>query len=230
MIILFLVLICRVFCDEQGFHPLHPYLTQATDIQCDSTTDCLAYYGNDWCHQNTVCIKQQCHTIPNYRCKVGEVCLSDEKKCVVRQCSTHGHCDDGIFCNGVERCVNSQCIEDERFACSHGICSERDHSCHTPLLLADELLRIKEEQKHQQQHQQQITVNTITIQDTSNSTTNDTVQDWVWVIVGLSAGFFAIVLVILLVSRASRPSSPVIVFDRQKSYGNGDNYQQTIVY
>jgi hypothetical protein len=91
--------------------------------------------------------------------------------------------------------------------------------------LANELLRVKEEK----QQRQRMTVNTITIQDSNTTTSNDTVQDWVWVIVGLSAGFFAIVLVILLVSRASRPSSPVIVFDRQKSYGN-DVYQQTVVY
>jgi hypothetical protein len=207
-----------------GSKPLHPFLSQVTNIQCDTTDDCLAYYGNDWCHQNTVCVSERCHLIPFYRCKQGELCMAEEKQCVVKQCSTHGDCDDGVFCNGVERCVNSQCVKDDRFDCSHGICSEVDHSCHTPLVLTKHALRVKESQQ-----QQPLQAKTITIQDTTNSTTNSSVDDWVWVIVGLSVGFFAIVLVILLVSRASRPSSPIIVFDRQTAYGN-EVFQQNVRY
>ena len=220
------MIILLFFCLVFGSQPLHPFLSQATNIQCDTTDDCLAYYGNDWCHQNTVCVSERCHLIPFYRCQQGELCLAEEKQCVVKPCSTHGDCDDGVFCNGVERCVNSQCVKDERFDCSHGVCSELDHSCHTPLILAKHTLEVKQLAV---MRQHRVQAKTITIQDTTNSTTDSSVDDWVWVIVGLSVGFFAIVLVILLVSRASRPSSPVIVFDRQTAYGN-EVFQQNVRY
>lgn len=201
--------------------PVHPYISQATDISCESTADCLAYYGNDWCQQGVVCLKQRCHTIPFHPCKQGEVCLSEEKKCAERMCHHHGDCDDGIFCNGVERCVDSRCVIDTRFDCSYGICTEHDRSCHMPLGL--------KEFKGQQQQQRQLVVKTITVKDTNSTTESDDWTTTVWVIVGLSAGFFAIVLVILLISRASRPSQPVIVFDRETKTG-GEVYTKQMFY
>jgi hypothetical protein len=83
--------------------------------------------------------------------------------------------------------------------------------------------------KGQQQQQRQLVVKTITVKDTNSTTESDDWTTTVWVIVGLSAGFFAIVLVILLISRASRPSQPVIVFDRETKTG-GEVYTKQMFY
>lgn len=201
---------------------IHTHISQITDVPCETTKDCLAFYGNDWCHRGTFCLRHQCHTIPFFPCKQGEQCLSSENRCVSRHCSLHGDCDDGLFCNGVERCINSTCIPDDRFHCPFGLCSEKDKACYTPLSLKDVVIPDQVQQNTESGAFRATFHNTTDV--------NEHVRITTIVIIVIAGIFFAVVLVVLLVSRASRPYSPVIVFDKNGGGGGNEIYLQQVHY
>ena len=58
----------------------------------------------------------------------GDVALSDVA------CSTNQDCDDGVYCNGAERCVGGLCAPgvdpcDDRYSCTRDVCDEAGRRC-----------------------------------------------------------------------------------------------------
>ena len=127
---------------QQPQYPLHTHLAKPTPVSCSTTEDCLEYFSG-WCQSGTFCSRGRCHTIPSYPCKADQRCDEVSRTCQVKYCKDWKDCDDGQFCNGVERCVAGVCTSDHKFDCTHGQCSEATQTCATPLSLRGEVERMK---------------------------------------------------------------------------------------
>ncbi len=64
----------------------------------------------------------------------GDVCSSGA--CIGQGCLLDAHCDEGLYCNGAERCANSSCLSGEQVVCDDGdvcngleVCDESSRSC-----------------------------------------------------------------------------------------------------
>ena len=62
-------------------------------------------------------------------------CADPAAPAVVAECTRNGVCDDGVFCNGEERCVEGRCAAGEPVACDDGVdcttdsCDETRWAC-----------------------------------------------------------------------------------------------------
>ena len=117
-------------------HPLYPHLLQPTNVTCVTTADCMAHYNNSWCHRGQLCRNGRCHRLPEHPCPHTERCDAKNKTCVPKACRSARDCDDHIFCNGAELCINATCRVGHETDCSRGFCDERTHRCHIPRNLA----------------------------------------------------------------------------------------------
>ncbi|MBN2495734.1 MAG: hypothetical protein JXR96_14165 [Deltaproteobacteria bacterium] len=75
-----------------------------------------------------------CVYLPRHdECDPGEICTSGSG-CAQRFCALDADCDDGVFCNGEERCEGDLCAGgalpcDDGLACSDDFCDELPRSC-----------------------------------------------------------------------------------------------------
>ncbi len=133
MHLLVLVSLLLLYSDAASTPPhVYPHILVATDRECFTVADCLPANAS-WCQQSQTCVKQRCHVIPNYPCPYFQQCDARHQKCVPVHCSRHADCDDGLFCTGVESCVNSVCTSDYKHDCSGGHCDEKKRQCSLPL-------------------------------------------------------------------------------------------------
>jgi hypothetical protein len=97
----------------------YPLSLIRTSLTCTNQGDaeCLAYNNNTWCGKGITCIAGICHRIPSYPCLYTKICNETAKQCQNKTCQYDHECDDGIRCNGFERCVNHICISDFKAAC-----------------------------------------------------------------------------------------------------------------
>lgn len=215
LFILLLVLILDCSASPQG--KLHSHLTRPTKVECESTNDCLDHYSRLWCLSGTVCIRGFCHTIPAYPCKQDQLCIEESQQCVHKICSSWKDCDDGLFCNGIEKCINSVCVSDPRHACTHGHCSEATKSCSTPLLLKN--LSIKA-----QLHVMDDNTSAPTTNSNSTSPTTDTTLA---ITIGAVAVFLFIATVIIFLFASMRSGTgtepPMLVITRRAEEFPDDN-------
>jgi hypothetical protein len=87
-----------------------------TNITCSDTNECLTKYTNgDWCKRGVVCVKSYCHIIHSFPCEYHQRCNSVTHQCDTMTCQRDSDCDDGKYCNGIERCAL------------------QSHTCHPPL-------------------------------------------------------------------------------------------------
>lgn len=114
---------------------LYPHALQDTGVPCRDTEECLALYNHSWCHSGLSCVRGHCHSLPDYPCSHAQECDEAAKKCVSLACKSWKDCDDGVFCNGVEKCVASVCVVEYREECARGICNEKAKTCSMPLAL-----------------------------------------------------------------------------------------------
>jgi len=123
---------------------LHPHLLRPTSIPCERTEDCLAYFDYTWCHRGVLCLNYICQEVPDFPCASTEWCDEREKRCLPHNCTSWRDCDDGLYCNGAERCIDSHCVSDPRLDCSPpGICSEETQQCSYPVSLVKERERLR---------------------------------------------------------------------------------------
>lgn len=115
---------------------LHPHLLKNLGLPCGTTAHCLAHQPA-WCQSGVLCYRAQCHRVPDFPCPATQWCDERERRCFARNCSSWRDCDDGVFCNGAERCVAGRCLNDGARDCAGGICSERDKQCALPLAMRD---------------------------------------------------------------------------------------------
>ena len=115
--------------------PLYPHVLVPTNRTCDTTAQCIG--GQNWCHTGQTCLRGRCHLVPNYPCPYFQHCNARARQCVPRLCRRFSDCDDGLFCNGVEQCVNATCTSDFAHDCTGGTCSEERKTCSLPLELQE---------------------------------------------------------------------------------------------
>lgn len=126
LIVLFLVL-------QSGANKIYPHILVKTDQECSTTLDCQS--SNQWCLSGVTCLNDQCHRIPNHPCPYFQHCDEKSRQCLPIHCKRHSDCDDGIFCNGFESCVNGTCTSDFKHDCTAGQCDEKKKHCSLPVEL-----------------------------------------------------------------------------------------------
>lgn len=134
-----LIVLFLLTCDAKKPKTARLEQTIATDIPCLDTPQCLSVVGNAWCQSGLICVKGFCHRIPNTPCNTqAQTCDDENRVCVAKSCLVSEDCDDGLFCNGHEKCVNKTCIVDPKSKppCRHGICNETARQCIHPVRLA----------------------------------------------------------------------------------------------
>lgn len=112
--------------------------TVATEIECVDTPQCLSIAGNTWCQSGFTCIERHCHRIINVPCNLQtQICDEEKQECLSKRCESSKDCDDGIYCNGREKCINGTCQIDPhaKVPCHKGICNETTHECMHPVKL-----------------------------------------------------------------------------------------------
>lgn len=112
----------------------YPHVLVPTNRSCSVAADCLAA-THSWCDAGQACLRQRCHLVPNYPCPYFQRCDAEARRCVPRACTRQRDCDDGLFCNGEEACVNHTCTSDFAHDCTGGTCSEQARTCSLPLEL-----------------------------------------------------------------------------------------------
>lgn len=81
-----------------------------------------------------VCAETGCsHSPAHATCPEGQLCGA--LGCMIAPCGGDGECDDGLACNGRERCVGGACIGGEAIVCDDGVectedaCNETSGTC-----------------------------------------------------------------------------------------------------
>lgn len=94
---------------------------------CDDGVECTA----DACDP----LADACIAPPDHaRCGDGDLCFADSG-CRVVECFTDTDCDDGLYCDGVERCVRDRCMLGhapdcaDDVACTVDLCDEGADAC-----------------------------------------------------------------------------------------------------
>ncbi|HRY94286.1 MAG TPA: thrombospondin type 3 repeat-containing protein [Myxococcota bacterium] len=92
-----------------------------TPVVCDDGLACTA----DSCDEAA----DGCAALPDHDlCSAGEMCVPAEGGCVAIPCGADADCDDGLFCNGAERCLEGSCVPQADFSCDDGLACTAD-SC-----------------------------------------------------------------------------------------------------
>lgn len=96
-----------------------------TKFRCNNDKDCQ----KNWCTSGSICSKEKfCINSMDYPCHHTMECNANLKICEIIKCFTVNQCDDNIFCNGKEYCVNRICKRTE-YPCKYGTCIETTKSC-----------------------------------------------------------------------------------------------------
>jgi hypothetical protein len=120
-------------CVLTGPAPVYPHVLVRIGQSCRTTSDCMASTSKRaWCNSGRTCAQGECYLIPNYPCPYYQTCNEKLQRCEVKACRRHGDCDDHIFCNGAEQCVNYTCTSDFKHDCTGGQCDEAKHHCYMP--------------------------------------------------------------------------------------------------
>lgn len=209
---------------QQIQQPLHTHLARPTSVECSTTEDCRDHFSHRWCQSGVFCSRGRCHTIPSYPCKAEERCDEASHKCVEKPCKNWKDCDDGLFCNGVERCVASVCRSDHRFDCTHGQCSEATQTCATPLSLKQEAERMASSSSGGNRVRKSggiYIMDEPTAAPTNSTSTDNSVV--YWTMFGVAAAVFGAgaVLFIILSLRGGSGSDPYLIVINN---GNGGEY------
>lgn len=108
---------------------IHGQLLQATEQACSSTQQCIG--EAPFCRNGSVCLHRQCWRLPDFPCVRPDWCDERQRRCIVKHCESWSDCDDGVFCNGEELCVQGRCLLNPGSDCmSNGdLCNEHKQQC-----------------------------------------------------------------------------------------------------
>eukprot|EP00899_Mesostigma_viride_P025511 jgi/Mesvir1/6144/Mv00845-RA.1 len=129
---------CLVSSDCDDGNPCTGVETCSTDLRCVAgTSPCppdhiceLGAGGSAYTCVNTLCLPTQCLCDAGMRCyDIGLVCNAVTDSCAPPQCSMDSDCDNGVFCDGRERCVDETCRGADSVPCNNGVCSEDLDAC-----------------------------------------------------------------------------------------------------
>jgi len=98
----------------------------AANESCRSSGDCVR--NKSWCDSGLVCYTGQCVRIPGVPCSHVESCDAEHQRCIPKRCRTSAECDNGLFCDGTERCLSGVCRPGED-TCAAGQCDEAKRKC-----------------------------------------------------------------------------------------------------
>ncbi len=97
--------------------------------ECLYKSDCL---NDDFCDGEEICVDGRCQQGTN-PCEDDELCDEENDKCVspppAPECSSDSDCDDNIFCNGEEQCIDGDCVNAVVPCAEDEICMEDVAAC-----------------------------------------------------------------------------------------------------
>ncbi len=98
----------------------NPPMPCETDAECDDGRSCTEDSCVDLSCRNTAIV-----------CPEGQICVPASGVCEDGECALHAHCDDGVFCNGVESCnfVSRACGPGPLACGEDQICEEFRRRC-----------------------------------------------------------------------------------------------------
>ncbi len=133
---LLLVLLILSFSEAKKKTPIEPDdivkpIPIKTNVMCRDTPQCLSTLGDLFCQPELLCIEGYCHRIPDTPCiSQTQTCDEASKQCIAKRCIVSNDCDDGVFCNGIERCINQTCQPSKRGSrCPANLCNETTRQC-----------------------------------------------------------------------------------------------------
>lgn len=101
------------------------YNNKYFEFKCKNHKDCQ----RDWCSSGSICSNEgYCLNLMDYPCHHTMNCNSNLKICEPIQCYTLFQCDDNIYCNGQEICVERICKR-TKHPCEYGTCIESIKEC-----------------------------------------------------------------------------------------------------
>lgn len=102
-----------------------------TNIMCRDTPQCLSVSNGDFCQPSLICIDGYCNIIPDTPClSQTQSCDEVTRQCIAKACTVAEDCDDGVFCNGRERCINQTCQPSRpKSRCTPELCNETTRTC-----------------------------------------------------------------------------------------------------
>ena len=109
---------------------------------CDGDLGCQSWYPVD-CDDGVSCTDDVCTELTGCQniqndanCPQGYYCDQQNDCQPLGECITNEDCDDGLYCNGAETCVENSCVSGTPVACDNGLycdgvetCNEETDSC-----------------------------------------------------------------------------------------------------
>lgn len=133
-----------VFCNGSescGYLGCQPGTPPCHDSMCDEVNDrCVVCLTDSDCNNGVFCDGVEYCEYESGRCRSGPApACDDENECTADRCDvladTCAHvpsdaaCDDGVFCNGLERCdAEAGCVKGDE-PCGDGFCDESANRC-----------------------------------------------------------------------------------------------------
>ena|ERR1700761_474152 len=197
----------------------YKHSTIITDVQCQSTMDCLLNLSdNSWCKSGFTCVSGYCHRIPDYPCKTQtEICDEEHEVCKKKSCTFSSDCNDHLYCNGREKCINRTCQIDVKAGkiCKNGLCDEDTKTCIYPTLLQkwkNHALNPSSVSSLASKKYSSYSTDTSKFSMSNHGNhTHDNDQSWIsWVVVAIIVVIF-FVLVFLMIAVAGRGSQYIPV-------------------
>lgn len=184
----------------------HGIMLEETDVmrlRCNDTSECLI--GRTWCESGFACIAGFCQTIRNYPCNTQtQTCDSSQMTCSDKTCHLNRDCNNRLYCDGTETCVDRRCQISNPPPClaGGGLCVEASHMCIYPSIYHNWRSLVLKNSRHKEQS---VVVEAEHWTPSSNHSHYDDYYDpWVaWVVISIAVVIF-FVLVFLMVAMANR--------------------------
>lgn len=133
--LLLIILVAICLCDAKKTPTTEAPTVKAspipTNIMCRDTPQCLSMMNDNFCQASLICIEGYCNRIPDTPClSQTQSCDEVNRQCIAKVCTVAEDCDDDIFCNGRERCINQTCRPSRpKSRCAPELCNETTRIC-----------------------------------------------------------------------------------------------------
>jgi hypothetical protein len=198
----------------------YAHLLQPTERRCRATRDCIG--ERRFCLNGSVCLRSRCWRLPHFPCASVAWCDERRRECMPRVCQSWRDCDDGVYCNGEELCIEGLCVLNPGSDCSGtgDLCDERAQRCtrvlavegaRQRLLAAGDDLRV------------QATLHAMNASNTSNTTVpvgSISNAELAWILVGIG-GAVCVFVFFWFIANTSRRRAPAILIDHKSAADGG---------
>lgn len=197
-----------------------PRKTIATTIGCRDTQQCQSLSNGSWCQPNLVCIDSFCHQVVDTPCfSRTQLCDEDNRRCVAKPCAVDADCDDGIYCNGKEKCIEFVCRITNKLPCP-GHCNTTLDQCETTTTQSSSPPRLAHWRTVKEEQEAFSTTNTTTGPSPPTGAIIGPSENQIWVGYIIAAMIIVIffVLVFLMIALVNRNYLPIPVDGAQWMY------------